>query len=202
MKEHKPDAIGLSGLLVKSAQMMVVTAEDLTAAGVRLPVLVGGAALSPRFTAKRIARAYDGPVFYAKDAMGGLSHRQRLLRREARRPAAKNREVQDYLRTETPDGRRHRRRRGGGDAAVVITHDGSTPTPPDLKLHVVNDFDVREIFKYVNPIMLYGKHLGLRGNLEQHLKDKNPKAVELYRRVNELQDEILLKKDDLGEGRV
>jgi 5-methyltetrahydrofolate--homocysteine methyltransferase len=41
--------------------------------------------------------------------------------------------------------------------------------------------------------MLYGKHLGLRGNLEQHLKDKNPKAVELYKRVVALQDEILVK---------
>jgi len=46
----------------------------------------------------------------------------------------------------------------------------------------------------VNPIMLFGKHLGLRGNLEQHLKDKNPKAVELRRRVSALQDEILEKK--------
>jgi 5-methyltetrahydrofolate--homocysteine methyltransferase len=41
VKAHKPDAIGLSGLLVKSAQMMVVTAEDLAAAGIKLPVLVG-----------------------------------------------------------------------------------------------------------------------------------------------------------------
>ena len=36
-REHQPDAIGLSGLLVKSAQMMVVTAQDLKAAGVELP---------------------------------------------------------------------------------------------------------------------------------------------------------------------
>jgi 5-methyltetrahydrofolate--homocysteine methyltransferase len=41
--------------------------------------------------------------------------------------------------------------------------------------------------------MLYGKHLGLRGNLEQHLADKNPKAVELVKRVRGLQDEILEK---------
>jgi 5-methyltetrahydrofolate--homocysteine methyltransferase len=191
---HKPDALGLSGLLVKSAQQMVVTAEDLTAAGVRLPVLVGGAALSPRFTAKRIARAYDGPVFYAKDAMGGLSTANDYFGEKRDILLAKNREVQEFLRTEAPTA-------AATDAAAIsetprveITHGGSAPTPPDLKLHVVNDFDVSEIFKYVNPIMLYGKHLGLRGNLEQHLKDKNPKAVELYRRVNELQDEILAKK--------
>jgi 5-methyltetrahydrofolate--homocysteine methyltransferase len=193
VREHKPDAIGLSGLLVKSAQQMVVTAEDLTAAGVRLPVLVGGAALSPRFTAKRIARAYDGPVFYAKDAMTGLSLANDYFgtRREAL--LAKNKEIQDFLRTETAAP--------APVADVVaaapraqISHADAPPAPPDLKLHALGDFDVAEIFRYVNPVMLYGKHLGLRGNLDQLLRDKNPKAVELTRRVGALQDEILEKK--------
>ena len=47
--EHRPDMIGLSGLLVKSAQMMVETVRDFTEAGVDVPILVGGAALSNRF---------------------------------------------------------------------------------------------------------------------------------------------------------
>ncbi len=49
-QQHKPDAIGLSGLLVKSAQQMVITASDLRDAGVSIPLLVGGAALSAKFT--------------------------------------------------------------------------------------------------------------------------------------------------------
>jgi 5-methyltetrahydrofolate--homocysteine methyltransferase len=191
VKEHKPDAIGLSGLLVKSAQQMVVAAEDLTAAGVRLPMLVGGAALSPRFTAKRIARAYDGPVFYAKDAMTGLSIANDYFGEKREALLAKNTEIQDYLRVEAAP------QAPAAEAAVetpraVFVHD-APPAPPDLKLHALNDFSVEEIFKYVNPIMLYGKHLGLRGNLEQHLKDNNPKAVELVKRVTALQDEILEK---------
>src|SRR5205823_1860361 len=44
VKEHQPDLLGLSGLLVKSAQQMVITAGDLTNAGTKLPMLVGGAA--------------------------------------------------------------------------------------------------------------------------------------------------------------
>src|SRR5262249_11104660 len=52
-RTHRPDLIGLSGLLVKSAQQMVTTAEDLRSAGVRCPVLVGGAALSAKFTAAK-----------------------------------------------------------------------------------------------------------------------------------------------------
>jgi len=195
VRAHKPDAIGLSGLLVKSARQMVVTAEDLTAAGVRLPVLVGGAALSPRFTAKRIARAYDGPVFYAKDAMTGLSLANDYFGEKRELLLSRNREIQEYLRTDSPAPAAL----DGAAPAVAapraaIAHADAPPTPPDLKLHVVSDFDVAEIFRYVNPIMLYGKHLGLRGNLEQLLKDKNPKAVELTRRVQALQDEILEKK--------
>ena len=72
-REHRPDIIGLSGLLVKSAQMMVETVQDFRAAGISAPVLVGGAALSNRFTRLRIAPEYGGMVAYAPDAMSGLA---------------------------------------------------------------------------------------------------------------------------------
>ena len=71
-RREKPDFIGLSGLLVKSAQQMAVSAADLRAAGIGLPLLVGGAALSKKFADTRIAGEYGGTVLYAKDAMNGL----------------------------------------------------------------------------------------------------------------------------------
>src|SRR6266481_3633455 len=71
-QKHHPDAIGLSGLLVKSAQQMVVTAEDLKTAGIEAPILVGGAALSENYTRNKIAPTYGRAVCYAKDAMTGL----------------------------------------------------------------------------------------------------------------------------------
>jgi 5-methyltetrahydrofolate--homocysteine methyltransferase len=189
IKQHAPDFIGLSGLLVKSAQQMIVTAEDLAAEGIKLPILVGGAALSSRFTAKRIAPAYDGHVFYAKDAMTGLSLSNDYFGPARDGLLAKNKELQDYLQKDVPapapvEGALETPR-------VVITHDALPPTPPDLRLHALADFDVSEIFRYVNPVMLYGKHLGLRGNLDQLLADGNPKAVELKARVSALMDEII-----------
>ena len=78
-RDHKPDAIGLSGLLVKSAQQMVLTAADFKDAGIDVPLLVGGAALSERFTVNKIAPAYGEAVCYAKDAMTGLSLMNRLM---------------------------------------------------------------------------------------------------------------------------
>jgi len=69
---HKPDAFGLSGLLVKSAHQMVVTAQDLRVAAIEIPLFVGGAALTRKFAATRIAAEYGGLTLYAKDAMEGL----------------------------------------------------------------------------------------------------------------------------------
>jgi len=79
VRQHHPDIIGLSGLLVKSAQQMVLTAEDLKAEGIDLPLLVGGAALTRRFTHRKIAPAYGSLCTYAKDAMSGLKLVERLM---------------------------------------------------------------------------------------------------------------------------
>src|SRR2546428_1735961 len=68
---HKPDAFGLSGLLVKSAQQMVVTAQDLRVAAIEIPLFVAGAALTKKFAATRIAAEYGGLTLYPKDAMEG-----------------------------------------------------------------------------------------------------------------------------------
>jgi len=190
VKEHKPDLIGLSGLLVKSAQQMVVTVDDLKAAGVDLPVLVGGAALSEKFTAAKIAVQYGKTVIYAKDAMTGLDLANRLMDPPAREALLKkNEEVQARLRGA---GLAPAARPPSGAAAV--RRDVEPPLPPDLKLHVVKDFSVEDIFHYVNPMMLYGKHLGLRGRLENLLEKKDEKALKIHTALKELEAEILAKK--------
>ncbi len=58
---------------------MVVTAQDLRAAGVDIPLFVGGAALTRKFTATRIAAEYGGVTLYAKDAMDGLDLANQLF---------------------------------------------------------------------------------------------------------------------------
>ena len=58
---------------------MVLTAGDLAAVGIDTPLLVGGAALTRRFTHRKIAQAYSGLCTYAKDAMHGLKLVERLL---------------------------------------------------------------------------------------------------------------------------
>src|SRR5947199_4974243 len=162
-RTHRPDLIGLSGLLVKSAQQIVVTAEDLRAAGVRCPVLVGGAALSAKFTAAKIAPAYGELVCYANDAMQGLDLANKLVDGRTREAAAAEVQAAQARLREAPAPAA---KRAAPAVASLIRHDQPIPTPPDLKRHVLDRFPLEEFFPYLHPAMLYCKHLGLRGNLE------------------------------------
>jgi 5-methyltetrahydrofolate--homocysteine methyltransferase len=89
VRTHNPDIVGLSGLLVKSAQQMVLTAQDLQQQKIDVPLLVGGAALTESFTLNKITPAYgEGSVFYARDAMQGLDLAKQIVDKD-RLPALK-----------------------------------------------------------------------------------------------------------------
>ena len=66
--ECKPGIVGLSGLITPSRTEVIKVTRTLDAAGVRVPVMVGGATTSPLHTALKIAPAYNGPVIWTKDA--------------------------------------------------------------------------------------------------------------------------------------
>jgi len=191
-KASRPDLIGLSGLLVKSAHQMAATAEDLRAAGVRTPILVGGAALSAKFTASRIAPSYDGPVLHAKDAMAGLDLANRLV--DPARSAGlveDNRREQERLRAEVSSAAPRSKE---APAAPALIRHGEIPVPPDFERHLLSDADLAEVFRYLDPAMLYGKHLGLKGDMAELLSRGDPKAVELHGKVAALKKELLSKR--------
>lgn len=187
VREHQPDAVGLSGLLVKSAQQMVITATDLKDAGVALPLLVGGAALSDRFTRTRIAPAYEGLVVYANDAMSGLDIMNRLmvpaqkteLEAELSRKEAKIMEAAALTtRVAASNGTR-----ASVSATVPI------PPVPDLDRHVEDVEDLDLVWSYINPQMLYGRHLGLRGRFTDLLAAGDRRAIELEQKIEKVKDE-------------
>lgn len=77
----------------------------------------------------------------------------------------------------------------------------SSPRPPDLRLHVLEDFDLDEIFGYINPQMLYVRHLGYRGRFWEALRAEEPKAVELRQQVQRVED-MMLSRSDIGASAV
>jgi 5-methyltetrahydrofolate--homocysteine methyltransferase len=185
--QHHPDAIGLSGLLVKSAQQMVITASDLRGAGIEIPLLVGGAALSARFTQTKIAPSYGQAVCYAKDAMTGLRLMNQLMD-----PATREQVLHEHA--------------ASGDGFAVATT-AVVAEPPriarsakvrtdvpiekvgylDRKVRLVPDLN--EVWSYINPFMLYGRHMGFRGDFTKRFAARDGKAVELFESMEEVKRE-------------
>ncbi|WJE51712.1 methionine synthase [Bacillus cereus] len=183
VKEKKPDIIGLSGLLVKSAQQMVATAEDLQAANIDIPIVVGGAALTRKFTDNRISPSYNGLVLYASDAMTGLDLINRLQKEEERekmKQEKKNRhlhvvvEKQEEKKAELP-------------AVIEPLAPAEVMIPDSTKRVVLRDIPVSHLAPFLNRQMLIGHHLGLKGNVKKLLREGDKRAHEL----NDLIDELL-----------
>ncbi|MBL4859187.1 MAG: dihydropteroate synthase, partial [Erythrobacter sp.] len=78
-REEKADMIGLSGLITPSLDEMVTVAEEMKAAKMTMPLLIGGATTSKVHTALRIDPAYDGPVIHVLDASRAVGVASRLL---------------------------------------------------------------------------------------------------------------------------
>lgn len=203
VREHSPDIIGLSGLLVKSAQQMVITAEDFSKAGISTPILVGGAALTSNFVDKQIARVYStGTVAYAQDAMSGLELAKTIV------DPGRFAELKEKLKT--------KRAQLAAQAAPATTEVKTAPLtrsstvsileevpqPTDFERHILRNTPIDQIWKFINPLMLYGRHLGVRGGsvrlLEKGAKDlaarkeieaKDPKALKIWDTVQEVKDE-------------
>lgn len=177
-KEERPDLIGLSGLLVRSAHQMAATAADLAAAGVAVPLLVGGAALTATFANTRIAPAYPAGVYYAADAMAGLALANRLRAGES-------------VPTEPAASRPAPRPAPPAEAAAPTAPPAAVadiPPVPDLARHVLPALPLDEVWAHLNRQMLLGKHLGLPGSWRRLLEAGDLRAVELAERVERLMD--------------
>ncbi|RAS72159.1 methionine synthase [Priestia endophytica] len=195
INDEKPDIVGLSGLLVKSAQQMVITAQDLTQAKISVPILVGGAALSRRFTDQKISAEYNGLVLYAKDAMEGLS-------------------LANSLRDEEKMGEMIEERRQKESAVAVlekpatavkteivvpkrsnISTDAPVYIPNDLKKHVIKNYSLAMVEPYINLQMLLGHHLGVKGKISRLLAEKDEKVVGMKEMIDDLM--TLSKQENL-----
>ncbi len=189
-REEKVDAIGLSGLLVKSAQQMILTAQDLRTAGIDVPIMVGGAALTRKFTKNRIRPEYNGMVVYAKDAMDGLDLANKLMNPVSREvmqlemEAEKEADASGAVAVQAlPELTRVERSDIAVDHPVLV--------PPDLDRHTMRNYPLSHILPYVNMQMLLGHHLGLRGSVEQLLASGDKKATDLKAVVDDIMQEAV-----------
>lgn len=181
-KREKADAIGLSGLLVKSAQQMVLTVKDLKEAKIDIPVLVGGAALSRRFTKTKIAPEYDGLVLFAKDAMDGLDLANKLANPE---------ELNKLVQTMAEEKAQQHVKEEDKPKVEIINKRSDVKkenvyVPFDTKKHIIRNFPLQQLKPYVNMQMLLGRHLGVKGKVSRLLEINDEKTVHLKELVDEL----------------
>ncbi len=202
VREHDPDLVGLSGLLVKSALQMAVTAGDLAAAGVDVPILVGGAALSRNFVDKQIAPAYRGTVAYASDAMNGLELAKQIV----------DPEKHAQLKTELSARRAQLAAKAALKSAPPSTSTARSPQidvldkvpgPPDYDRHVVSATPLDFVWRFVNPMMLYGRHLGVKSALVKNLDAMSRAELsrsEAGKRALEVRDAVDAVKEECRRG--
>jgi 5-methyltetrahydrofolate--homocysteine methyltransferase len=170
--EHGADAVGMSGLLVKSTVIMRENLEEMHRQGLRVPVLLGGAALTRAYVEDDCWKAYgEGPVAYARDAFDGLMLMDKAVNdafpayvadrvaRAGRRSAKKPRTL-DYangnaapiLRPVEFDEIRLRRHELANGVGV--------PAPPFWGARTIEHVPVNALLPYLNEQMLYQFHWG------------------------------------------
>jgi 5-methyltetrahydrofolate--homocysteine methyltransferase len=176
-EEHRADAIGMSGLLVKSTLIMRENLEEMNSRGLEsTPVLLGGAALTRNYVERDLRQVYKGRLFYGKDAFEGLRTMDRLVELTKtgehdpefgralggrKLPPRKSQQVTDVV--ERPDG------------APGVATDNPVFTPPFLGSRVAKGIALDEIATYLNLTALFRNQWGYRpedGEVDADFKER------------------------------
>jgi 5-methyltetrahydrofolate--homocysteine methyltransferase len=185
--EHGADAIGLSGLLVKSTLEMKYVIQDLERQKLEYPVICGGAALTRKYVEDDLRREYSNAVFYADDAFAGLHIMEDLIAEDGQRSArlSEGKTVKEYAKAAAVD-----EETGPvfAERSAVVGDAPNIPSPPFWGVRVQKDYDLRELFGYINETALFKNQWQLKtASQEDYLR----LVEEKYRPIKkQLEDEI------------
>ena len=149
-ERERADAIGMSGLLVKSTVVMKENLEVLNERGLSPPILLGGAALNRRYVEEDLRKTYQGQVHYAQDAFDGLRLMSRI--RESKGPA----HIDGTPRKTAGPQRSHITRRRKPIKPV------EPPVPPFWGSRVVTDIPLSKVVPYINRVALFRGQWGVK----------------------------------------
>ena len=182
-KEHNADAVGLSGLLVKSTLEMKYVVQDLELQGLKFPVICGGAALTRKYVEDDLRREYSSAVFYAEDAFAGLHAMEKLCGESREAAIAEGRMVKEFARAAVADS--------GADAPAAprdVMPTAEIPQPPFWGVRVATDFKLPELFDYINETALFKNQWQLKTAAQQ---DYGRLVEEKYRPIlKKLEQEV------------
>jgi 5-methyltetrahydrofolate--homocysteine methyltransferase len=180
-EEVDADAIGMSGLLVKSTLIMRDNLEELNSLGLssQMPVLLGGAALTRTYVERDLRQVYDGRVFYGKDAFEGLRTMDRLM--ELKRGPGLETDPDFGVALGGRDLPPRRSERVLPDPSTVPPRSPSVETdnpifiPPFLGTKVVKGIALDDVAAYINETALFRNQWGFRpeaGETDEAFKNR------------------------------
>ena len=184
-QEHKADAIGLSGLLVKSTLEMKYVIQDLQRQALEFPVICGGAALTRKYVEDDLRREYANAVFYADDAFAGLHIMEDLATPNGQKETRlkEGRTVKEYAKAAAVD-----EETGPvfSERSVVVTDAPNIPVPPFWGVKVRKDFDLRELFPFINETALFKNQWQLKtASQEDYLRLVEEKFRPIKKKLEE-----------------
>jgi 5-methyltetrahydrofolate--homocysteine methyltransferase len=171
--EVKADAIGLSALLVSTSKQMPICVQELDKRGLKLPVLIGGAAINRRFGRRTLfvegERPYESGVFYCKDAFEGLDTVEALMDLPNRESMVKR--LVDEARRDVFLGTAMGKEDRGGTADTsrsTVTATNDIPSPPAWGVRVLRDIPLHEVLDLLDLDELFRLQWGGRGSGESY----------------------------------
>ena len=180
--ENRADAIGLSGLLVKSTLIMKEDLEEMNRRGIKIPVICGGAALTERFVERDLAKAYQSPVHYGRDAFSGL----KIMEGIKAGPVPENQAEQTAKPVipvpAAPLPKVVLPHSGASNAmkgpSFHVHRDNPVPKPPFYGYRILKNIQMAEVFPWINKTSLF------RAQWQFKQGDRTPREFELYLQEN------------------
>ncbi len=197
-KEHDVQAIGMSGLLVKSTAVMRDNLEAMAAQGITTPVLLGGAALTKGFVDEYCRPIYDGPIFYCRDAFDGVIAMSRIeeWHKDPSKPLDTNLGSDGK---ETPEKKSKEKITIPPFEQIKMPKFVDIPIPPFWGRRVLEakDLNLENIFEWVNKKQVIKLHWGYKSkgmSKEAYQKLLEEKVYPNYERLKrQIIDEGLLE---------
>ncbi len=189
-QQHKADAIGLSGLLVKSTLEMKYVIQDLERLELDVPVICGGAALTRKYVEEDLRKEYSSAVFYAEDAFAGLHVMSDLTgdETEAHKRLDEGKTVKVYAKRAAAEEADALPEVANTGRSSVVQDAEFIPQPPFLGVRVKADWDLDQVFSYINETALFKNQWQLK---TASATDYIRLVAEKYRPVlHELQAEV------------
>jgi 5-methyltetrahydrofolate--homocysteine methyltransferase len=197
-KEHDADMIGLSGLITPSLDEMVTVAEEMQRAGMRMPLLIGGATTSKVHTALRIDPAYEGPVVHVLDASRAVGVASTLLSDTL---------CDDFVSNTAADYQHVRDVRSGKEASILLSLEDAransfkadmahkAPPPEQPGVHAFDDWDLADLRACIDWTPFF-RAWELAGNYPAILTDEivGESATSLFADANAMLDQIIAEK--------